>query len=707
MSSIETNGNKTPPSKPLSRKLSKPESVTYSDSVDTNGSILNSVRGSIRRFRRTSGATAALNSNPDSLSSNTHIPTFPFSRFQSTIANIAREQTSRLKDINISQKTADLTAIVQEMGTELGKKGVEFGSMTKDAVDRWKKRKDFPSSSLTGSSKNVTGVKIFGAPLKTAVISTRIEKDIKQIQKDTSRYWLPTVIVRCIEFLDKYGLDEIGIYRIPGSVLTVSRIRGIFDSGADLNFLQSSTEDPHAVATLLKMYFRELPEPILTEVLLPDFNECVAKHTNSAGVATQPISASGSQQFSTAYFTAPTKVPTDLPRDLTTIVSRLPPYNFHLLRALCEHLSRVDGKSGLNKMNISNLGLIFCPNLGIGSILFKTFVGYIDIVFGGGCKQEAEELENEKRERDAKEKHASLVYHKTCISDDFSKSLEDLLTLNKKTQTNSSSQYPLSSSSPTKGYNLDNDNIGNPNTVMVISSSTLSESESKYKNLDDQQQNFNNDANNPFSDDDQPYPINITNVSSLSPSIPFRKRSYSTGLRDVPLTIMEFSSDSSESDDESKNFSDETGLTDSPNSPTLMTFDYFDKHGTKNLGVLNLSRRVSNKWVVHHNGVEGDRTNVSVASIRRRRPSLEETDKWKRSLLKDTDTSKPTNVLEEIVMTEKNESYDSKEISSISMSGDVKTIINKINNGISDSLSTSNIQGKTKKYSAVGNLIDP
>ncbi|CAG8496702.1 649_t:CDS:2 [Diversispora eburnea] len=687
MSSIEINSNKTPPSKPLSRKLSKPDSVTYSDSVDTNGSILNSVRGSIRRFRRTSGATTALNSKPDPLSSNTHIPTF--SRFQSTIANIAREQTSRLKDINISQKTADLTAIVQEMGTELGKKGVEFGSMTKDAVDKWKKRKDFPSSNFLESSKNVTGVKIFGAPLKTAVISTRIEKDIEQIQKDTSRYWLPTVIVRCIEFLDKYGLDEIGIYRIPGSVLTVSRIRSIFDYGADLNFLQSSTEDPHAVATLLKMYFRELPEPILTEVLLPDFNECVAKHTNSAGVATQPILASGSQQFSTAYFTAPTKVPTDLPRDLTKIVSRLPPYNFYLLRALCEHLSRVDGKSGINKMNISNLGLIFCPNLGIGSILFKTFVGYIDIVFGEGCIQEAAELENEKREQDAKEKHASLIYHKTCISDDFSKSLEDLLTLNKKTQTNSSSQFPSSSSSPTKGYNLDKDNIGNPNTVMAISSSTLSESESKYKNLDNQQQTYNETtflslnllANN--HEQHQPYPINITNVSTLSPNVPFRKRSYSTGL---PLTIMEFSSDSSESDDESKNFSDETGLTDSPNSPTLMTFDYFDKHGTKNLGVLNLSRRVSNKWVVNHNAVEGDRTNSSVASIRRRR--------------RDTDSNKPSNLLEENVMTEKNES-------NINISGDVKTIINKINSGISDSLSTSNLRGKTKKYSSVGNLINP
>ncbi|CAG8791595.1 18272_t:CDS:2, partial [Acaulospora morrowiae] len=120
--------------------------------------------------------------------------------------SIAREQTSRLKEINITQKRADLTAAVQEMGTELGKKGAEFGNMAKDAVDRWKKRKEENPSTgphlHSGNSKGATDINIFGAPLKTAVILTRIEKDTKQIYKDPFRYWLPAVAVRCIEFLD-------------------------------------------------------------------------------------------------------------------------------------------------------------------------------------------------------------------------------------------------------------------------------------------------------------------------------------------------------------------------------------------------------------------------------------------------------------------------------------------------------------------------
>ncbi|PKY42987.1 hypothetical protein RhiirA4_304322, partial [Rhizophagus irregularis] len=74
-------------------------------------------------------------------------------------------------------------------------------------------------------------------------------------------------------------------------------------------------------------------------------------------------------------------VPEKLPKALSSIVSRLPPQNFYLLRALCSHLSLVNRKSEINKMNISNLGVVFCPSLGIGSILFKTLVEHIDVVF--------------------------------------------------------------------------------------------------------------------------------------------------------------------------------------------------------------------------------------------------------------------------------------------------------------------------------------
>ncbi|CAG8801859.1 16231_t:CDS:2, partial [Racocetra fulgida] len=155
------------------------------------------------------------------------------------------------------------------------------------------------------------------------------------------------------------------------------------------------------------------------------------KHTNSDLNAIPPavVPASGSQQVSTTYFTAPTVVPEALPHDLATIISRLSPYHFYTLRTLFSHLSRVD-----------------------------------NIVFGKGCNSEETEIENEKREQEVKEKQAPQVYHRTYISEDFSKSFEDLLIIDRHPSANSSSNsYPSSSSSSVKGLPVNKDDIDTPN----------------------------------------------------------------------------------------------------------------------------------------------------------------------------------------------------------------------------------------------------
>ncbi|CAG8548030.1 2542_t:CDS:10 [Funneliformis mosseae] len=566
MSSIETNITKVPPQKPFRRRLSfktKSLSSPESDSAGstTLGSGFNTVRGSIRRFRRVSNTLNGTSSTPTlnhidnndtnstqeqaktSSSTNLQSPTFPsFQRLQ-TLASMAREQTSRFKDI-------DLTAAVQEMSSEIGKKGVELGSLAKEVVvERWKKRKEELPNEFTspGNSKsdNVTCMNIFGESLATAVKLTRIEKDISQIKNDPSRYWLPAIMVRCIEFLDKYGLEEVGLYRIPGSTLTVTRMRNIFNSGADLNFSQN--EDPHAVAALLKMYLREIPDPILTEALLPEFNACVANHMNSAPSGSPPI-------HNTPYFTA-TTIPEEFPKALSNIVSCLPPQHFYLLWALFSHLSRVDKKCGINKMNTSNLGLIFRPNLGIGSLLFKVFTEHVDVVFGVGCKTENEALEEEKK---AKEGQAPEVYHKTNISGDFSKSFEDLLNLD--TEHGIVGSPTLSSSS----------SITSPPTPPLVTT------------MEDQQINDNSkNTDNSFSEDD----CLLNNNNKLQRSV---------NIIDAKNT---------------------TTLSSSTNSSFRMR--------SRSTGILNVSARSSN-WVLHHNGMGGDKSNATTAWVRRsgRRPSL-------------------------------------------------------------------------------------
>lgn len=69
------------------------------------------------------------------------------------------------------------------------------------------------------------------------------------------------VLESCIAFLLECVTEE-GLFRVPGSTSEVRRLKMGFDTGlADLN---DRVSDPHAVAGTLKLYLRELPEPLLT-----------------------------------------------------------------------------------------------------------------------------------------------------------------------------------------------------------------------------------------------------------------------------------------------------------------------------------------------------------------------------------------------------------------------------------------------------------
>ena len=73
-------------------------------------------------------------------------------------------------------------------------------------------------------------------------------------------------------------------------------------------------------------------------------------------------------------------------------LSQLPPYNYYLLYTLFEHLSMVNQNSGVNKMNLSNLGMIFCSTLRIDRFCFNWLVGHWADCWQG-CLTEKSELE--------------------------------------------------------------------------------------------------------------------------------------------------------------------------------------------------------------------------------------------------------------------------------------------------------------------------
>ena len=76
---------------------------------------------------------------------------------------------------------------------------------------------------------------------------------------------IPIVLRRCAEFIERHGIVE-GIFRLSGAISNIQRLRNAFDDERvpDFTHDEAITQDVHCVASLLKLYFRELPDPLLT-----------------------------------------------------------------------------------------------------------------------------------------------------------------------------------------------------------------------------------------------------------------------------------------------------------------------------------------------------------------------------------------------------------------------------------------------------------
>ncbi|KAK9249147.1 hypothetical protein V1506DRAFT_527152 [Lipomyces tetrasporus] len=99
---------------------------------------------------------------------------------------------------------------------------------------------------------------VFGMPLRDAVIATRLD-----VSRDDGRYWVPAVVTRCVEFLNHYGLQEEGLYRISGSVSGIEELKKEFAFYGEEMILQPGVHDVHTIASLLKAYIRALPEELI------------------------------------------------------------------------------------------------------------------------------------------------------------------------------------------------------------------------------------------------------------------------------------------------------------------------------------------------------------------------------------------------------------------------------------------------------------
>ncbi|XP_054324993.1 breakpoint cluster region protein isoform X1 [Pongo pygmaeus] len=167
-------------------------------------------------------------------------------------------------------------------------------------------------------SRKQTGV--FG--VKIAVVTKR------------ERSKVPYIVRQCVEEIERRGMEEVGIYRVSGVATDIQALKAAFDvNNKDVSVMMSEM-DVNAIAGTLKLYFRELPEPLFTDEFYPNFVEGIA--------LSDPVAKESC---------------------MLNLLLSLPEANLLTFLFLLDHLKRVAEKEAVNKMSLHNLATVFGPTL--------------------------------------------------------------------------------------------------------------------------------------------------------------------------------------------------------------------------------------------------------------------------------------------------------------------------------------------------------
>ncbi|KAG8824116.1 hypothetical protein FRC19_002486 [Serendipita sp. 401] len=147
---------------------------------------------------------------------------------------------------------------------------------------------------------------------------------------------VPRIVIKCCEAVEKYGLDVQGIYRLSGTMTKIARLKELMDRDVDSVDLDADewTSDINNVAGLLKMWLRELPEPLMTSALYPGFMEAARNDVDRLRHIR-----------------------------LHERVNDLPDANYSTLKYLMGHLNKIVRHQDVNSMTVHNIAVIFGPTV--------------------------------------------------------------------------------------------------------------------------------------------------------------------------------------------------------------------------------------------------------------------------------------------------------------------------------------------------------
>ena len=190
---------------------------------------------------------------------------------------------------------------------------------------------------------------------------------------------IPAIIAKCVSEIDGRGRKIKGLYRVSGVKSKVDKLCSSLEHGSVDNVNLSDTH-PNIIANVLKLYLRQLPEPLMTHRLYPEFirvakqfpaspNEMNRQVDGENGIHSNDVNSCEGENNSDFSCIELQEI-----HQLVNLVSRLPKINYLTLAYLMHHLKRISDKSNINCMTSRNLGIVFGPTLMTGGDGLATLV---------------------------------------------------------------------------------------------------------------------------------------------------------------------------------------------------------------------------------------------------------------------------------------------------------------------------------------------
>ena len=147
---------------------------------------------------------------------------------------------------------------------------------------------------------------------------------------------VPFIITACVREVERRGLNEVGIYRVPGGTADYAKLKKAFETNPYEAEQILKEVDIHSVAGTLKLYLREMPESLVTTpIYLKMFEAFSTLHDSEA-----------KKDALLRYFSTVPQAP-----------------NQACVVFLIEHMVKVSQYEGANKMSLHNLATVFGPTM--------------------------------------------------------------------------------------------------------------------------------------------------------------------------------------------------------------------------------------------------------------------------------------------------------------------------------------------------------